>query len=258
MEKFFKMSKRVKTVKKSNIFSNIIPIHYLSKFTGLSPLSLAYSHEQQTSDTVKMKTSIFGVLCNLFMLMWITGDQCYMLLIKNTNFAGEKTNYIVNFESVIYTISAVSNLITSLIRIRKEIYKILYNIFVVDNLLDTQCDILIRNEYILRIQLISLTLIAFVIYTADILVMNSDFSLRILCGLSIYGCNFIRSVTIMQFVNLVSLLKQKFKILNSYLGSAENPTQHITDNNVWDMLLQTPRLRNENNWKDDALQIEAL
>jgi len=137
-------------------------------------------------------------------------------------------------------------------------YKILYNIFVVDNLLDTQCDILRRNENILQIQLISLTLIAFVIYTADILIMNCDFSLRILCELSIYGCSFIRSVTIMQFVNLVSLLKEKFKILNSYLSSAEIPTQHKTDHNLWEMLLQTPRFRNKDNWKGDALQIEAF
>jgi hypothetical protein len=62
----------------------------------------------------------------------------------------------------------------------------------------------------------------------------------------------------MQFVNLVSLLKQKFKILNSYLGFAENPTKHKTDNNLLEMLLQTPRLKNDNNWKDDALQIEAF
>ena len=47
--------------------------------------------------------------------MWITGDQCYMLLIKNINLVGEKTNYVVDFESVIYRVSAVSSLIMSLI-----------------------------------------------------------------------------------------------------------------------------------------------
>jgi hypothetical protein len=195
----------VKIDKKADVFSHIIPLHYVSKFTGLSPLSLAYTHDQERSDTVKMKTSVFGVLCNVFMLMWITGDQCYMLLINHMNFADEKTNYVMDFESVIYTISAVSSLIMSLIRIRKEMYKILYIIFVVDNLLDTKCDILIRNEKFLQIQLIFLTPIVFITYAGDILVMNSDLSLRILCGLSFYGCSFIRSVTIMQFVNFVSL-----------------------------------------------------
>ena len=252
------MTIRVKNVKKVDIFSNIIPIYYLSKFTGLSPLSLAYTYDQQRRDTVTMKTSIFGVLCNVLMLMWITGDQFYMFLTNHKSSASEKTNYIMELESVTDIICAVSSLIMSLIRIRKEMYKNLYNIFVVDNLLDTKCDILTRNEKYLRIQLVSLTLIAVIIYAADILVMNSDFSLGTLCGLSIYGCFFIELVTIMQFVNLVSLLKQKFQILNSYFGSAENPTHHRTDNNLWEILLQTPGFRNEDNWKDDALQMEAL
>ena len=55
----------------------------------------------------------------------------------------------MEFENAIYTISAVSSLIMSLIRIRKEMYKVLYNIFVVDNLLDTKYYILqkTRNFY---------------------------------------------------------------------------------------------------------------
>ena len=248
----------MKTLKKADIFSNIIPIYYLSKFTGLFPLSLAYSQHQQRRGTVKMKTSKFGVLCSMFMLMWITGDQCYEFITNHINFQGEKKNYVMDLESVIYTISAVSSLIMSLIRIRKEMYKVLYNIFVVDNLLDTKCYILTKNEKFLWIQLISLTLVAFVIYAADFLVMNSNFNIRLLCGLSFYACCFIRIVTIMQFANLVSLLKQKFKILNSYLGSAENPAQYTPDNNLWEILLQTLHFRNEDNWKDDALQIEAF
>ena len=215
LKKFLSMSTRVKTVKKADIFSNIIPIYYLSKFTGLAPLSLTYTHDQHRSDNITMKTSIFGVLCNVFMLMWITGDQFYMHLTDHKNSASEKTNYIMELESVTDIACAVSSLIISLIRIRKEMYKILYNIFVVDSLLDTKCDILTRNETFLRIQLVSLTPIAAIIYAADILVMNSDLGLRTLWGLSIYGCFFIELVTIMQFVNLVSLLKQKFQILNS-------------------------------------------
>ena len=258
LKKVLKMSTRAKTVKKADIFSNIIPIYYLSKFTGLSPLSLAYIHDQQRSDTITMKTSIFGVLCNMFMLMWIIGDQLYKLLFNHKNFAGKKTNYVMEFESVIYIISAVSSLIMSLIRIRKEMYKSLYNIFVVDNLIDTKCDILTRNERYLRIQLVTLIPIAFIIYAADIFVTNSDFNVGTLCGLSIYGCFFVKLVTIMQFVNLVSLLKQKFQILNSYLSPAENPTQHKTDNNLWEILLQTPCFRNEDNLNDDALKMEAF
>jgi hypothetical protein len=128
---------------------------------------------------------------------------------------------------------------------------------VVEDLLDTKTQYSDKKQ-ILRIQLISLIATAFIIYAADILVTISYFSLRLLCRLSVYGCSFVRSVTIMQFVNLVSLVRQKFKILNNYLDSAENPTQRRNDNNLWEMLLQTPRFRNEDKWKDDALQIETF
>ena len=120
------MCKRVKTFKKVYIFSNIIPIYYLSKCTGLAPLSLAYTHDQQRSDTVKMKTSKFGVLCNLFMLMWITGDQCYVFLINHVNFAGEKTNIVftawdfftINYSLLGSTVGAVVTYLVILVQMQ--------------------------------------------------------------------------------------------------------------------------------------------
>jgi hypothetical protein len=136
--------------------------------------------------------------------------------------------------------------------------KILYKIHVVDNLFDTKCDTLTSNQKCLLIQIISLTPIISITYVADILAANSDFSVWTLFGLNIYVCSFIKLVTIVQFVNLISLLRQKFKILNSYLASPENPTEYGTESNLWEALLQTPRFRNECNWKDDALHMEAF
>jgi hypothetical protein len=40
-EKFLQMGKSVRNVEISDIYTNIIPIYYLSKVTGLAPLSLA-------------------------------------------------------------------------------------------------------------------------------------------------------------------------------------------------------------------------
>jgi len=251
LKKFLNMGTRVKTVKKDDIFSNIIPIYYLSKFTGLSPLSLAYTDDQQKSDTVTMKTPIFGVLCNVFMLMWVTGDQFYMFLTNHKSSGREKTNYVTEPESVTDIICAVSSLIMSLIRIRKEMYKNLYNIFAVNNLLDTKCDILTRNEKYLGTELVSLTLIVVIIYAADILVIHSDFSLGTLCGLSIYGCFFTET-------RYNYAVRESCPFTETEIENTENPTHHRTDNNLWETLLQRPGFRNEDNWKDDALKIGAL
>ena len=99
-------------------------------------------------------------------------------------------------------------------------------------------------------QVISLATILVIVYANHIFAMKSDFNIG-LCVTATYVCTTIKIVTVMQFVNFVSLLKQKFKILNRYLGCDENPTQYRPDNNLGEKMLQ-------DNWKDDALQIEAF
>jgi hypothetical protein len=136
---------------------------------------------------------------------------------------------------------------------------LLYKVLVIDTLLGTKTDILRSNEIYMWMQVTLLTFVLFIVYANDFVSASaySDFIIT-LWAIATYVCNFIKCVTIMQYVNLISLLKQKFKILNNYLESDENPTQHRTENNLWEMLLQTRCFGNEDNWKDDALQIEAF
>ena len=248
------MNKSERSVKKPDIFSHIIPIYYLSKIIGLAPLSLAYTHDTQGRVKVKLKTSVFGILHTVLTIMGIIGAQCCVLyfsdklLIKD-----ERKKKVVNLEFLIDGIAGVAGLALSLIRIRKQMDELLYKIYVVDGVLNTKYDILKINEKHLRVQLISLISIVFIVYANDGFVPPFDYSVWI-----IYVCTTVKIVTIIQFVNLVSLLRQKFKILNSYLAPAENPTQRRNDNNLWEIMLQTAHFRNEDNWKDDALHIEAF
>jgi hypothetical protein len=71
LEKFLQMDKSARNAKKSDIYSSIIAIYCLSKFTALAPLSLAYAPDKQRRVTVTLKTSRFGALYNLFLIMWI-------------------------------------------------------------------------------------------------------------------------------------------------------------------------------------------
>ena len=247
------MNKSARSVKKPDIFSSIIPIYYLSKFTGLAPLSLTYTHDEQGKVGVTLKTSVFGVLHTVLTIMGIIGAQGYVLYSNEHPKEGDRIKKIFILEFLINGIAGVTCLAMSLIRIRKQMDELLYKIYVVDEILNTKADILRINKKHFRIQLISLLSIIFIVYANDCLVSPLDYSVWI-----IYVCTFIEIVTIMQYANLVSLLRQKFKILNSYLAATENPTQYRTNNNLWETLLQTPRFRNEDNWKDDALQIEEF
>jgi len=251
------MVKGVRSVKKSDIFASIIPMYYLSKLMGLAPLSLAYTHDKQGRHAVTLKTSVPAVLYTVLLIIGIAAAQCFVLTIirfYTLPFGTEKTKQVLVSEFVVIGISCITSLAIGLTRIRKEMYSLLYTVSIIDTLLGTKIDILRSNEIYMWMQVTSLAFVLFIVYANDFVSKYSDF----ITGFgvtAVYVCTTIKIVTIMQFVNLVSLLKQKFKILNSYLGSAENQTQYRADNNLWEILLQTARFRNEDNWKDDELQI---
>jgi len=260
MKKFLQMGKGVRSVKKTDIFASIIPIYYLSKCTGLAPLSLAYTHDKQDRDGVTLKTSVPAVLYSVLLIIGIAAAQFFVLTFYRFDtlpFGTKETKQVIVSDFVLCAITGVTSLATALTRTRKEIHSLLYKVSVIDTILGTKTDVLRSNEIYMWIQIISLASILIIVYANDLVSMKSDFNIG-LCVTAIYVCTTIKIVTIMQFVNLVYLLKQKFKILNSYLSSAEIPTQYKTNNNLWEMLLQTPCFRNEDNWKDGALQIEAF
>jgi len=260
MKKFLQMCKGASSAKKTDIFDSIIPMYYLSKYTGLAPLSLAYTHDKQGRVGVTLKTSVPAVL---YTVLWITGVAIALSFVlkffmsDSLPFVTENTKQVLVVESVGNGIACITSLAIGLTRIRKKMDLLFYKVSVIDTLLGTKNDILRSNVIYMWMQVISLTFVLFVVYGNDFVTVNTE-SYNGLSATTVYVCNFIISVTIMQFVNLVSLLRQKFQILNSYLGSAENSTRHRPDNNLWEILLQKPGFKNEDNWKDEALQMEAL
>jgi hypothetical protein len=254
------MGKSVRIVKKPDIFVSIIPIYYLSKFTGLAPFSLSYCHDKKGKVEVTVKTLIPAVLYTVLLITVVTAAQCFVLTIYrfvDLPCGTEEKNQVLVLVFALRVISCVTCLVTALTRIRKEMDSLLYKLSVIDTLLGTQNDVLRSNEKSTWIQVTLLAPILFFVYVNDSFSMNSDYKI-VLWATGIFVCNFIRFVTTMQYVNLIYLLRQKFNILNNYISPPENLTEYRTNNNLWEMLLQEPRFSNEDMWKDDVQQIEAF
>jgi hypothetical protein len=254
------MGKIVRNVKKPDIYSSIIPIYYLSKLTGLASLSLASTYDKQNRVGVTLKTSVCGVAYTVILIMGIIGGLCSVVTFYRSStvpFGSEGSKHVLVSESLVNGIACISSLAVFLTRIRKEMDRVLYKISVIDTLLETKYDILRRNHKYQRMQVTLLVIIIFIVYVNDFVALNTDIIIS-LCLVITYVCTSIKIVTILQFVNLVFLLRQKFKILNSYLASTENPTDYGTNCNLWDILLQTPNFRNKGNFNDDALHAEAF
>jgi gustatory receptor len=255
--KFFSMETSVRNLKKIDIYSIIIPIYYLSKCAGLAPVSLTYTRDKGMRIRTTLETSTLGIIYTVLLLMVITGAQsCVLIFHHRLPFKVERIHLHVT-EVLIMGIASVTSLAISLTRLRKEMDNLLYKVSVLDELFDTECDDQRSNKKYLRIQIISLIIIVSITYTSDFLAFNTGLAAWTLCATT-YICNFINIVTITQFVNLIFLLKQKFLILNKFLTSAENLTEHEANGNLWEILLQTSSFRNVINLNHDTLRIDAF
>jgi hypothetical protein len=255
--KFFTLDKSVRNFKKTDIYSDIIPIYYLSKCAGLAPVSLAYTRDKGMKVRVTLKTSSSGTIYTAFLLMIICAAQsCVFIFHHKLPFKVERIHLHLS-QVIIMGTASVTSLTITLTRIRKEMNTLLYKLSLLDEIFDTECDIQTGNEKYLWIQIVSLIIIVCITYTTDFLAFNTGLAAWVLC-ITTYICNFINIVTITQFVNLVSLLKQKFLRMNGFLGSVEEPSEHEGESNLWEGLLPTSIFGDDLNFECDTLRINAL
>jgi gustatory receptor len=248
----------VNNVKSLNIYSNIIPIYYLSKLVGLAPFSLVCSRDKGTRVYVSLKNSVLRILYTVLLIMLIIGVQCSVFTFYFKLHVKLETSSVYISEQIIGVISSITSLAVSLTKIRKEMNKLLNKVSVIDELFHTHDDVLKRNENFLRIQIISLISIVFIIYLNDILMLESPSGMWTLYFITEYFCSFIDVVTTAQFVNLILLLKQKFQILNRYIAPGENSSEHQANSNLWETLLQKSCLQNVSSVEDEVLRMDGF
>jgi hypothetical protein len=237
----------VKHVKEHNIYSNIIPIYYLSKLTGLAPLSLAYTRDKDMRIHVRLRSSVFAMFYGVFLVLVIIAGQC-CVFIFNYRLPGKSETKILYLSGLlIIGASSVTSLVLWLTKLRKVIDNLLNNGSVLDDLFRTNIKELKSKENFLQIQVMSVIANVCVLYLNDLFSFYRDFDTTIIFPITTYICTSIEFVTIAQFVNLILLLKQKFQIINRYTASGKNSSEHEDDCNLWETVLQTSCFRNLSN-----------
>ena len=123
LKTFLQIGKSVRSVKTPDIFTSIIPMYYLSKFTGLAPFSLTYTHDKQSRVRVALRTSVPAVLYTVLLIIVITAAQCFVLkFYRNVThpFGNEKTKQVIVLESVVSGITCITSLANSLKKFGKK------------------------------------------------------------------------------------------------------------------------------------------
>jgi hypothetical protein len=240
------MDKSVKNVKEPNIYF-IIPIYYLSKLTGLATLSLAYTRDKDMRLYISLKSSAYGILYAVLLIMAIIAGQICVLIFSYDFKVAVETKSLYLSELFLRGVSSVTSLVVCLTKVRKVLNNLLNIISCLDDVFRTPNKVLKRNETFLQIQVLFMIPIVCIMYLIDHFAYQQGFDIWTLYFVTTYICTSIELVTISQFVNLTLLLKQKFQILNRYLASGENLPQHDDNGNLWETLLQTSCLRNMSN-----------
>jgi uncharacterized membrane protein len=174
------MDKSVKNVKEHNIYSNIIPIYYLSKLTGLAPLSLAYTRDKEMRLYISLKSSVFGILYGMLLIMTIIAAQiCVFIFSYDIPVAVERRNLFLS-ELLLSGVSSVTSLVVSLTKIRKVLNNLLNTVSCIDDVFRTPDRVLKRNETFLQTQVLCMIPIVCVMYLIDYFAFHKGFDITIL------------------------------------------------------------------------------
>jgi hypothetical protein len=230
------MDKSVKDVKEPNIYSNIIPIYNLSKLTVLAPLSLTYTRGKEMRLYISLKSSVFGILYGVLLVVAIIAGQSYVFIFSYDIPVAVETRNLFLSELLLSGVSSVTSLVVSLTKVRKMLNNLLNTVSCLDDVFRTPNRVLKRNETFLQTQVLSMIPIVCVMYLIDYFAFHKGFDITILLLITTYICSSIEIVTIAQFVNIILLLKQKFQILNRYLASGEKSQEHDDESNFWETL----------------------
>jgi hypothetical protein len=253
--KFLSKDKTGKNVKRLNIYSNIIPIYYLSKIVGLAPLSAVCAGEKETGVYIGLSSSVLGILYTVLFAMLLTGAYVCILVFNFKSSVRSESGKVYTSEVTMQVIFSIIILAVSTTKIRKEINKLLKRVWVLDELFHTPNEVLKRNEIFLLIQTVTLISIFCILILNYSFLVGSVSGTWMLCSIIAHICTLIEVVTAAQFVNLILLLKQKFQILNKYISPGEISSEQEANSNLWQTLLQTSCLQNVNSVLKETLEM---
>ena len=206
--------------------SAILPLLYISKIIGLAPYSLTSCVQKESADIIQtntFQTSIFDVIyCVAVLIVYLTTFPFFLIwrtsdLHKSPTFANDSITYItVDCLCVgLQFMTSFLSLCEIGLRRRHIIRQTVLDMCQVDVLLriNSKRSVYRKIAVALLVQVIFWCVAVGILYTLDYELWYSDKD--VLDGLFKYVTNSIRLVMVIQFVNFVHYVKNRFKMINS-------------------------------------------
>ncbi|PNF15104.1 hypothetical protein B7P43_G15982 [Cryptotermes secundus] len=223
-----------------DIYSALWPLHFVSKIFGLAPYSLKRDDESVTNK------SLSNCFCRIWSIFWIILLMAFEYI--NTNNLIEIVNLKERilealFSSSMYTCSFVS-LLLPLTIYRDKIPQIITKLSEIDQVFATMkygAQTYENTRLFITVQISVTTFTVFALMSYAAYVIHGNFSFRNFhyFFFEIFP-TFLNCITILHFVNLVLLLRDKYKFLNSKLETSIVLPRNVTNLNDIHMNCITP------------------
>jgi hypothetical protein len=240
------MGREVKNCTKEDIFLNHKTSYYLLKLVGLAPLSLLGIGQR----SFRLENLKYGICYSIAIALSILSATSYVFLLT-----AMRTLNI----SRIYLLALISSATTTVIilavnvpKVRTQINQVLFKISKIHLVLNTQGKILVGNRKFVYIQVVSLLILYTIFFIFDICLLNKGVAWNVYI-IPIDIAVFIQFVPVVQFVNFVLLIRQRLRVLKTFISSPEfcPESNYICD--PWGVICQRMSIQNvqiiDNNMK---------
>ena len=217
----FKSEKKPNCI--NNIYSTIRPLLYLCRLVGIAPITLPYNDIMGLKTYYNLKTSKVGVV-HTFVLMCILTTMTVLDTIFDLSKVG-KFRLIYLCEYTMSTASTLVIMLCSIKKLRENTNIVLQKISVIDHyLLENRSKVYKLHEFYLLVQVLFVMFIFSTFGICGIWIWNKSHSLtgRLLISLCIFINDSVKFAFTILVVNNLSLIKHRFKILNTYFTPKTN------------------------------------
>jgi hypothetical protein len=224
----------------TDIYSAVWPLHFFSKIFGLAPYSLKPHSECPIN-------GIINCVCRIWSIIWIILFVTFEFISISNIITADYTLKLKTVETLFiasgYSCSIIT-LILSLTINQDKIPQVLEKLSEIDQIFSTkkyESQIYKNTRLFIIVQFMVMILTLSTLFCFGMYINRRDFSFGITITILFQILPvFSNSITILNFVNLVLLLKDKYKNLNSELDSLSFTPCNVTYLNYGNTNYMTP------------------
>jgi hypothetical protein len=204
----------------TDIYSTVWPLHLISRIFGLAPYSLKPKSECLTN------RNIFTCMCRTWSIIWIILLVAFEFItiskIITANYTLKQKTVEIFFFATECSCSVITLFLSFTIN-HDKVPQILEKLSEIDQLFSTKRyrnQVYKNSRLLIVVQFTVLTSTALTLFYLSICIDLRDISFRIIGDISLQiFTKFLNSIRILYFLNLVLVLRNKYKYLNSELST---------------------------------------